>query len=350
MANSGPHTNGSQFFITFRPTPHLNGKHVVFGRVLSGEHILAAMENTSTGRNDIPKTPIVILDCGLIKAKDPPKQESDNTDQPDQNEIDLDADDDQDESEVKSENQTHFKKAMPPHQDEIELPQQEQQDTEQATTGKAKLRDRLRKLKMKMNQARQLNRREVLREGERLGSEEGKAKERQRQLKEDKTRKNKQWETKNAKALEMAASSGIDGKSIVDQAGDSLNRAMRKEDKLDRNRYSVKDYHNPEGQFRNYERNMKSLPHSLDRDETATYDPISAATSSVDQQTGAKRLANELKRRIEKQRTKRGRKEFEGMDVSYINQRNKRFNEKISRNYDKPTAEIRQNLERGTAL
>ena len=42
--------------------------------------------------------------------------------------------------------------------------------------------------------------------------------------------------------------------------------------------------------------------------------------------------------------------EFEGEDISYINKRNKRFNEKINRNYDKHTAEIRQNLERGTAL
>lgn len=42
--------------------------------------------------------------------------------------------------------------------------------------------------------------------------------------------------------------------------------------------------------------------------------------------------------------------EFEQADVSYINQRNKRFNQKISRNFDKHTAEIRQNLERGTAL
>jgi pre-mRNA-splicing factor SYF2 len=66
---------------------------------------------------------------------------------------------------------------------------------------------------------------------------------------------------------------------------------------------------------------------------------------------GARRLANEMKRRIaKKEKSKRKRDDFDATDVSYINQRNKRFNEKISRNYDQATAEIRQNLERGTAL
>ena len=65
---------------------------------------------------------------------------------------------------------------------------------------------------------------------------------------------------------------------------------------------------------------------------------------------GARRLANELHRRIEKSKKKRNRLEFDETDVTYINQRNKRFNQKISRNYDQATAEIKQNLERGTAL
>jgi peptidyl-prolyl cis-trans isomerase-like protein 2 len=44
MANSGPRTNGSQFFFTFAPTPHLNGKHTVFGKLVGGEDVLNRIE------------------------------------------------------------------------------------------------------------------------------------------------------------------------------------------------------------------------------------------------------------------------------------------------------------------
>lgn len=66
MANSGPNTNGCQFFILTKPAHHLDGKHVVFGRVVSGMEYISELENEMTDSQDKPLRKWTIVDCGVI--------------------------------------------------------------------------------------------------------------------------------------------------------------------------------------------------------------------------------------------------------------------------------------------
>merc|ERR1712190_546794 len=69
MANSGRDTNGSQFFILFKPAHHLNGKHCIFGEMVDGGATLDAIEGVKTQSDDRPIAPIVIARCGQLERR-----------------------------------------------------------------------------------------------------------------------------------------------------------------------------------------------------------------------------------------------------------------------------------------
>lgn len=71
MANRGPHTNSSQFFITLAECSHLNGKHVVFGKVVKGMEVIRMIEETKVDTKDNPLKKVEIVNCGELEFRGP---------------------------------------------------------------------------------------------------------------------------------------------------------------------------------------------------------------------------------------------------------------------------------------
>jgi cyclophilin family peptidyl-prolyl cis-trans isomerase len=330
MANAGPDTNGSQFFLTFAKTPHLDNRHVVFGQIIKGMHILNAMEKVRTGKMDKPIMPVTVVDCGQIALE----EEVDTEEQAIAAVDDREAEEaelptklgggtyDEDHTMVApplalimetATDDNHLKKNEFAPLPELEKPE-----------GMTKKQERLWKIKQRALQARNANRKEVKAEHDRLSNPE------------DKKRKRRNAEIVAKRKKEKAELAGDDYLNVTaERAGVISNKRAKKE----KNKASFGwNVFNQDSLYKAHEKRLAKIA------------PINP-NASKDSEQGVERMLTELhEHEALRSKFSRRRTHLDGKDVDYINDRNKHFNAKISRSFDKYTVEIRQNLERGTAL
>lgn len=323
MANRGSNTNGSQFFVTLRPTPHLDGRHVVFGRAISGHQVIDTIAKVAVDRSDRPLVEVVIAACGA----DPlPKQQRVQELPP-------------------APAPTETLPAVKPEEEENEECEAELEEEVELPAGND-VPARLLRLRMLVNKGRKQNAAAV--KDERVRKKE----ERQRGVgARERAEERKQTKDKWEADLQLRGVSS-DQAYLLETAETAARRYDKHRLKEKRQAAFGWDVFNADSLQKAYEKRLDQLPIGPSHSEQDDDDPLVYGQQPPTKNDEAlDRMVAELEQREQRKATFSRRRAFvPEADVDYINERNKVFNKKIKRAYSKYTVEIRQNLERGTAI
>lgn len=320
MANRGPNTNSSQFFVTLRPAPHLDGRHVVFGRVKQGAEVFETISKVAVDRNDRPLVEVTVAASGSehpVRAAAAPEA------QPPLAAVVEEA----------------VEEAFAPV---LDAPVDEPPTVEDLPADDAERR--LFAVKLALGKARKDNADRAAEERERKQDERRRgvgARERAQDRAAAKAKFRADLEKRNMGGREHLL--------------DTAQAAARYQDKVKaKNQRKAAfgwEVFNADSLHKAYEKRLGSLPVGRD-DDVQDLDPTAYGQEAHPQSEDAlDRMVDELdQRQRQRQLFSRRRAFLPEADVDYINDRNRHFNKKIKRAFDKFTVEIRQNLERGTAV
>lgn len=216
-------------------------------------------------------------------------------------------------------------------------------------TSKSDKIDRLRNLQLRMNEARKMNHQEVVEE------------DRRKKLPQnwEQKRKRVEWDEEQEKKRKECEDKGedFDRTKLLEVGADEAEKWERTKKKKNPDP-GFSDYE--AATFRQYQRNTRSLKpdfENYNRLKEKLGDEVYATTSTLstvqhkDNPDAVDRMVEDLEKQIEKrEKFSRRRTTDEEADIDFINERNQKFNKKLERFYGQYTAEIKQNLERGTAV
>mmetsp|Transcript_18728 Transcript_18728/g.33936 ORF Transcript_18728/g.33936 Transcript_18728/m.33936 type:complete len:433 (+) Transcript_18728:2220-3518(+) len=323
--SKGPNSNTSQFMISFGSVTHLDGKSVVFGQLIDGMPVLRKLEQIPTLANDRPKYPVAIFNCGEL---------DDDRDHIKFDEFREHINVYKGYAERRAQRQEEHMRRYHALLNKGQLEEQPEQSAHDKAP-EPEPTDRVSVLLAKLKRAREQNEEALVEDLER------------RNPAFNKRQKKKEWQDEQRQIEADLEVQGLDQekKYLQEPMARNLVQEKRKRSRAKKNAFGW-DVFNQDALLRGYKRRLGKL--EVDKE---SYEQQKEGKEVELKPEALARMAAELEEEEEKRKEFSHRRPFyEDLDVNFINERNRVYNAKLTRHFKQYSAEMRANIERGTAL